>query len=182
MKIIHQTIAPLSQSVKAETLISHGDNTLRAVIISHHYNEQCSARLEIWSPGSLSWNFMADIPFAVMETPHKLIYTDDGEEPHHFQADIERLYEKARFLLPPVQTSTDANTLEDAYVQNDGDSCPKCKKQNLSSEGHPEVVGTEVFHRVMCQECGAHWEGKYVLTGISIPVGFDAKAPLSSDQ
>jgi len=182
MEIIHQTIAALSQSVKAETLIAHGDHRLRAVIVSHANNHQCSARLEIWSPESLTWNFMAEIPFAVMETPHQLIYTDDGEEPHHFQADIERLYEKALFLLPPVETSKDAVTLEGAYVRKGGGHCPKCKKGNLSSEDHPEVVGTEVFHQVMCQDCGAHWEDKYVLAGISSPMGFDAKAPVSSDQ
>jgi hypothetical protein len=171
MKVLEQTIAVLAEKVKAETIIAHGNLRLRAIVVSDAYNMQCSANLYVWNPESLTWNPLTDIPYGVMSTPHGLQRSDDGENPEHFQKDIERLYEKAQHVLPVINNPL--RTVEDDYVASNGALCPNCKSLEISAEGRPQCDGDEIYLDILCSSCGSQWEDKYVLAGISSPKGFN---------
>jgi hypothetical protein len=92
MKTISQTIAAKGQKVEAERFIAHGPHMLRAVIISDSIDYQSSARLHIWSPDSLSWNFLVGIPYSLMKTPSKTASSRNGECVQNFRDDFQALY------------------------------------------------------------------------------------------
>lgn len=178
MKYISQTIAKMGQSVKAERFIQHGAVALRAVIKSDSYDFQSKASLEVWSPESLCWNFLVDIPYSLMETPPKLAYKDDGLDPRHFGQDFETLYAKALPMLPSEEAPTVLRTAEDLYVFEGGGQCPSCKSTDMDG-GNLDADGAHVFQKILCNDCGAEWDDRYKLEGISTPTGFDPNLPLT---
>jgi len=50
------------------------------------------------------------------------------------------------------------------YVKDGGSYCPVCKSKNISGDGL-DLDGTQVWSRIICQDCGADWIDYYKLTG-----------------
>lgn len=72
---------------------------VRTSVRSNFYDFQCHAKVDVFHPESLSWNRIADIPYAQMRTPRALYVRNDAELSEHFKHDIEELLRQAQVIL-----------------------------------------------------------------------------------
>ena len=88
-------------------------------------------------------------------------YTQHTSDHVEYEADL---------VSAPVGTPT--CTHEQKYLLNGGAKCPSCESMRLEG-GNLEADGNEVYQGITCLGCGATWEDRYKLEGISSPSGFD---------
>lgn len=73
---------------------------IRVTIRSNTYAEQSHARISVWDPRLLKWNFLHNLPANQMQTPHQLVYMSKNR--HHareFQRDFDALVHTAVQIL-----------------------------------------------------------------------------------
>ena len=58
---------------------------------------------------------------------------------------------------------------DEQYVKGEGNFCPVCQSDDVSSTGPVEVQGGGASQPVECRDCGAEWYDLYVLVGFSDP-------------
>lgn len=90
-KFIQHDIARGQQDVNAVFMFERGPAKVRILIRSDSYDFQSYARAEVLSPSDLKWNTAAHIPFAEMQTPHKLYYRVGPIAVETFNADFDKL-------------------------------------------------------------------------------------------
>jgi len=54
----------------------------------------------------------------------------------------------------------------EAYLKNDS-KCPWCNSKNILAYDKIKLYSACAWQPIMCGNCGAEWEDKYTLTGIS---------------
>ncbi len=74
--------------------------------------------------------------------------------------------------LVSAPNGTKTCTREQKYLLNGGGKCPSCESGDIEG-GSLETDGNEVHQGVTCLDCGATWEDRYKLDGVSSPDGFD---------
>ncbi len=60
-----------------------------------------------------------------------------------------------------------------AYLKSDGQECPFCSSDQITSFTSPEVQGAKVYQDVECDDCGASWTDEYALSGLTFVLGPD---------
>ena len=83
-----------------------GPAMIRVTIRSNSYQDQCFARIHVWSPTTLSWNQVWHTPIGAMEPPTSLYVAPDWQSKMHFQADAVELLRKASQVLIPSGPQT----------------------------------------------------------------------------
>jgi hypothetical protein len=72
---------------------------LRITIKSDSYEQQCFARISIYSPEERKWNRLASIEPSVMKTEKGLCYKHEAPTEYNFQNDINELMRLADLIL-----------------------------------------------------------------------------------
>ena len=52
------------------------------------------------------------------------------------------------------------------YIE-DGNHCPQCDSEKITSEEFEFLTATTVFREVRCKECKAKWEENFAITDIT---------------
>lgn len=90
--VLEETAWLRGQSVTARRLVVLGDSRVRLTVRSGEYKFQSFARADVWSPSTLTWNRVYEIPFEEMSTPEGLSALDDrGLKIDNFCLDFLRL-------------------------------------------------------------------------------------------
>lgn len=100
--ILSEQFSKGRQSLNAERIycLAKGNTKarIRAKIKSDSYDFQSYAKVDVYSPASLSWNEIGSIPYANMNTPHKLGYQPNATI-EHFEKDFEQLVGLAKIVI-----------------------------------------------------------------------------------
>jgi hypothetical protein len=90
-----------SQDVTYREMLELYDYRCRITIKSDSHQEQCHARLEVWSRASLSWNEVASIPPSSMRTLRTLCYaiSSGAAKIEDFLEDRNQLVVRAQAVL-----------------------------------------------------------------------------------
>ncbi len=74
---LETSVSKESQGVLYKQILKHtaSGNKLLLKIYSDSYDFQCYAKVEMYDPVNLKWNHLESIPYSLMETPGKLVYS-----------------------------------------------------------------------------------------------------------
>lgn len=101
MKILDTKMATGGQWVSVTQLREYQDEKLRFSLKSDAYRAQSHATVQIYNPGTRSWNHLTSIDPHLMTTTEGLAYLprDRPATQHHFQADLAELERQVKLIL-----------------------------------------------------------------------------------